>query len=55
MLLGQLSLDTTTRYLRITQQYLATLRSPFDLLPCGDPLQPPSEEPRAAACHRLPR
>jgi len=43
MLLGHRSLDTTTRYLRITQQYLATLRSPFDLLPCGDPPQPPSE------------
>jgi site-specific recombinase XerD len=39
MLLGHRSLDTTTRYLRITQQHLATLRSPFDLLPCGDPPQ----------------
>ncbi len=43
MLLGHRSLDTTTRYLRITQQSLATLRSPFDLLPCGAPPQPPSE------------
>jgi integrase len=36
MLLGHQALDTTTRYLRITRQYLATIRSPFDLLPCGD-------------------
>jgi integrase/recombinase XerD len=42
MLLGHQSLDTTTRYLRITRQYLATIRSPFDLLPCGDtPLPTP--------------
>ena len=41
MLLGHRSLDTTTRYLRITRQHLATLRSPFDLLPCGDPPPPP--------------
>jgi site-specific recombinase XerD len=43
MLLGHRSLDTTTRYLRITRQHLATLRSPFDLLPCGDPPQPTPE------------
>jgi integrase/recombinase XerD len=43
MLLGHRSLDTTTRYLRITQQQLATLRSPFDLLPCGDPPRPMPE------------
>ena len=43
MLLGHRSLDTTTRYLRITRQHLATLRSPFDLLPCGDP-PPPTPE-----------
>src|ERR671939_443592 len=43
MLLGHQSLDTTTRYLRITRQYLATIRSPFDLLPCGDPPQPMPE------------
>jgi integrase/recombinase XerD len=43
MLLGHRSLDTTTRYLRITRQYLATLHSPFDLLPCGDPPQPTPE------------
>jgi integrase/recombinase XerD len=42
MLLGHRSLDTTTRYLRITRQHLATIRSPFDLLPCGDtPLPTP--------------
>jgi integrase/recombinase XerD len=42
MLLGHQSLDTTTRYLRITRQYLATIRRPFDLLPCGDlPRSPP--------------
>jgi len=35
MLLGHQALDTTTRYLQITRQYLATIRSPFDLLPCG--------------------
>ena len=37
MLLGHQALDTPTRYLRITPQPLATVRSPFDLLPCGDP------------------
>ena len=42
-LLGHRSLDTTTRDLRITQQHLATRRSPFDLLPCGDPPFPTSE------------
>jgi integrase/recombinase XerD len=42
-LLGQRSLDTTTRDLRIPQQHLATRRSPFDLLPCGDP-PPPLQE-----------
>jgi integrase/recombinase XerD len=42
ILLGHQSLDTTTRYLRITRQHLATIRSPFDLLPCGDtPLPTP--------------
>jgi len=43
MLLGHRSLDTTTRYLRMTRQHLATIRSPFDLLPCGDPPPPPLE------------
>jgi integrase/recombinase XerD len=43
MLLGHRSLDTTTRDLRITRQHLATLRSPFDLLPCGDPPLPTPE------------
>src|SRR3989454_5793249 len=43
MLLGHQSLDTTTQYLRITRQHLATTRSPFDLLPCGDP-PPPTPE-----------
>jgi site-specific recombinase XerD len=43
MLLGHQSLDTTTRYLRITRQYLATIRSPFDLLPCGDLPRPTPE------------
>jgi site-specific recombinase XerD len=42
-LLGHRSLDTTTRYLRIPRQSLATLRSPFDLLPCGDTPPPPPE------------
>jgi integrase/recombinase XerD len=55
MLLGPRSLDTTTRYLRITPQHLATLRSPFALLPGGDPPLPTSEYPHAAACHRLSR
>jgi integrase/recombinase XerD len=42
MLLGHRSLDTTTRDLRITRQHLATIRSPFDLLPGGDtPLPTP--------------
>ena len=43
MLLGHRSLDTTTRALRITRQSLATLHSPFDLLPCGDPPRPTPE------------
>ena len=43
MLLGHQSLDTTTRYLQITRQYLATIRSPFDLLPCGDLPRPTPE------------
>jgi integrase/recombinase XerD len=43
MLRGQQSLDTTTRYLQITRQYLATIRSPFDLLPCGDLPRPTPE------------
>jgi integrase/recombinase XerD len=34
-LLGQQALDTTTRYRRITRQPLATIRRPFDRLPCG--------------------
>jgi integrase/recombinase XerD len=42
-LLGHQALDTTTRYLRITRQQLATIRSPFDLLPCADPPQPTPE------------
>jgi site-specific recombinase XerD len=43
MLLGHRALDTTTRYLRITRQHLAATRSPFDLLPCGEPPQPTPE------------
>ena len=43
MLLGHRSLDTTTQYLRITRQHLATIRSPFDLLPCGDLPRPTLE------------
>ncbi len=43
MLLGHQSLDTTTQSLRITRQHLATISSPFDLLPCGDTSLPPSE------------
>jgi len=43
MLLGHQSLDTTTQYLQITRQHLATIRSPFDLLPCGDTPLPTSE------------
>jgi integrase/recombinase XerD len=39
-LLGHQTLDPTTRDLRITRQPLATIRSPFDLLPCGDPPRP---------------
>jgi integrase/recombinase XerD len=54
MLLGHRSLDTTTRYLRLPRQYLATIRSPFDLLPCGDPPRPTPESPHGAARHRLP-
>jgi site-specific recombinase XerD len=40
---GHQALDTTTRYLRITRQHLATSRSPFALLPCGAPPQPTPE------------
>ena len=54
-LLGHRSLDTPTRDFRIPRQYLATLRSPFDLLPCGAPPQPAPAYPHAAACHRMPR
>ena len=43
MLLGPQALETTTRYLRITRQYLATIRSPFALLPCGDLPRPTPE------------
>jgi len=43
MLLGPQALDTTTRYLQITRQYLTTIRSPFDLLPCGDLSRPTPE------------
>jgi hypothetical protein len=43
MLLGHQALDTTTRGLRITRQHLATIRSPFDLLPCGDLPRPTPE------------
>jgi site-specific recombinase XerD len=54
ILLGHQALDTTTRYLRITRQYLATIRRPFDLLPCGDLPRSTPEYPHGAACHRLP-
>ena len=53
MLLGHRSLDTTTRDLRITRQPLATIRRPFDLLPCGDTPLPTPENvmpPHATAC-----
>ena len=43
MLLGHQALDTPTQSLRITRQHLATVRSPFDLLPCGDPPLPTPE------------
>jgi integrase/recombinase XerD len=36
VLLGHKALDTTTRYLHITRQHLAQIRSPFDLLNLGD-------------------
>ena len=55
MVLGHQALDTPARSLRITRQHLATIRSPCDLLPCGDPPLPTPEEPHAAAYHRLPR
>jgi integrase/recombinase XerD len=53
MLLGHQALDTTTRDLRSTRQHLATIHSPFDLLPCGAPPRPTPESLHAAACHRL--
>jgi integrase len=43
LLLGHRSIDTTTRALQIPRQHLATVRSPFDLLPCGDPPLPTPE------------
>jgi site-specific recombinase XerD len=43
MLLGHQALDTTTRDLRITRPPLATVRSPFDLLPCGATPRPTPE------------
>jgi integrase/recombinase XerD len=43
MLLGHRSLDTTPRYLRITRPSLAPRRSPFALLPWGDPPRPTPE------------
>ena len=49
ILLGHQSLDTTTQYLRITPQHLATIRSPFDLLPCGGDL------PAVVGVRRCPR
>jgi integrase/recombinase XerD len=48
---GPQSLDTTTRSLRITRPSLATIRSPFALLPCGDLPRPTPESPHGAACH----
>jgi hypothetical protein len=53
MLLGHQALATTTRYLRLTRPYLATLRSPCDLLPGGALPQPTPEYPHGAARHRL--
>src|SRR2546426_1067090 len=53
MLLGHQSLDTTTQYLRITRQHLATIRSPFDLLPWGTHPRPRWSNPmrpHTAAC-----
>ena len=47
--LGHQSLETTTQSLQITRQPLATIRSPCDLLPCGDPSLPPSAERHATA------
>jgi integrase/recombinase XerD len=49
MLLGHRSRATTTRDLRIPRQHLAPLRSPFALLPCGDPPPPPLASSQAAA------
>ncbi len=51
MVLGHQALATTPRYLRITRQHLATIRSPFDLLPCGDP---PLPHAGVGPCRRMP-
>src|SRR5262249_12286194 len=40
---GHRAPDPPPRYLGITRQHLATIRSPFDLLPCGEPPQPTPE------------
>jgi integrase len=52
--LGPQGLETTTRYLRITRQPRATIRSPFALLPWGDPPQPTPESSHAAPCRPMP-
>lgn len=52
--LGQQARDTPTRSLRITRPPLATIRSPCDRLPCGDPPLPTPEYRHATACHRRP-
>lgn len=54
LLLGHRSIDTTTRSLHITRQHLAKVRSPFDLLCCGETPLPKTEERHAYAHYRLP-
>ena len=49
MLLGHRSIDTTTRDLQVTRQHLATIRSPFDLLLCGDTPLPTPEYRQASS------
>ena len=55
MLLGHQSLDTTTRYLRITRQYLATIRSPSTSCPAGTCPGPRRSNPMAPHATDCPR
>jgi integrase/recombinase XerD len=46
LLLGHRSLATTARYLRVATTTVCATRSPFDLLPCPAPPEPPPTPPQ---------